>query len=104
MGSQETESTKLGLIILQKNKFVVLIILPHFEPLESASHTYLARLFTLCLGFHSCTVSKSSNAPTGSANNTSMALLIYYITYHNCPPIIISQMQITIFVFFPALP
>lgn len=78
--SQETECTKLGLIILQENKFIVSIILPHFELLESASHSYLASLFTLCLGCHSYTVSMASNAPTGSAHNNSVSVLIYYVT------------------------
>lgn len=97
MGYQETECTKLSLIILLGNKFIFSIILPHFELLESVSHSYLARLFTLCLGCHSCTVSMAFNAPTGSADNNSMALLVYYITYHNYPPIIISQLQRTYF-------
>lgn len=48
---------------LQESKFIVSIILPHFEPLESASHTYLARLFSFCLGCHSCTVAMASNVP-----------------------------------------
>lgn len=94
--------TRSGNLARKQNLFK--IILPHFEPLESVFHTYLARLFTLCMGSHSCTISVASNAPTDTADNNSMSLLIYYMTHHNYPPIIIiSQLQITIFVFFLAL-
>lgn len=52
--------------------------LPAFEPLGSASHTELVRLFAHHLDCHPCTVYMASNLPIGSAYDTSsMALKIY---------------------------